>query len=141
MEPFCFKDHTADIAMAVTGATIEELFTHAAEGLSTQLFSAPEKLTGYKTARKKIELAAPGREDLFIDWLNELIYLFYSEGFLFKSAEFADLQNTNLICRVEGYTIPRKDRVYAKEIKAATYHDLRIEERPGMFQVEVVLDI
>lgn len=127
--------------MAVTGASLPELFEHAAEGLATQLFSAPEKLKEYKTAQKKIELAAPGREDLFIDWLNELIYLFYDEGFLFKNAAFEKLLEDDLECSVEGHVIPKPDRIYSKEIKAATYHDLRIEEKAGMFQAKVILDI
>ncbi len=127
--------------MAVSGTSLQALFAHAAAGLATQLFSAQEKIAGYPTARKEIELAAPGREDLLIDWLNELIYLFYDEGFLFTAAEFAHLDEKRLACGVEGHAVPRKDRGYAKEVKAATYHDLRIEQKAGMFRAEVILDI
>jgi len=127
--------------MVVTGAALEELFVHAADGLAVQLFSAPERLSGYKVVRRTIELNAQTCEELLVDWLNELIYVFFADGFLCAKACVSIREEAVLSGCVEGYSIPPKDMVYAREIKAATYHGLKIEKNDAGLEAEVLLDV
>lgn len=141
MKPFYFKDHTADIAMAVTGTTLADLLTHAAEGLASQLFIEPGKVKTYPTEWKNIRIEAVSPEELLVDWLNELIYLFFTESFLYQQADFSAVEENGLAGTVGGYIVPKKDMVYAKEIKAATFGNLTIERKNNIFYTEIILDL
>ncbi|MGC9063671.1 MAG: archease, partial [bacterium] len=71
MKRFELIDHTADIGITAYGNTLEELFENAAYGL----FSV---ITDIDTVEPKeqyrVFVDAMDEEELFIAWLNELIY-------------------------------------------------------------------
>ena len=75
-----FVDHTGDIGVRVFGQTLPELFQQAAEAL-TFIITDPETIR--IKATRKILLEAKTDEELLITWLNQLVYLFDTEGLLF----------------------------------------------------------
>ncbi|MFC2149514.1 archease [Candidatus Auribacterota bacterium] len=140
MKPYHFKDHTADIIMAVSGNSIEELFSNAAEGLAVAIFGEESK-EKYRTDVLKTELEDPCREDLLVDWLNEIIFKFYAEDMLYKQACLSMCEEGKLAGDVSWYVIPKQEKSRAKEIKAATYHDLKIKMKACKYYVEILFDV
>ena len=127
-------DHTADWAYRVWGESLEELFTHAAQGLyylvGVQLAKEPRVM-------RKIHLTGVDSESLLFAWLNELIHLHKSENLGFDQVEILQLDSHTLQAKVKGAST----RQWLKDIKAATYHNLVIHSTAIGFEATLVLDV
>jgi len=140
MSDFEFIEHTADIGLRVYGKTREDLFKNAAFALSKLLVD--KELAGDK--RISVQLEAESFEDLLINWLNELISNFFAHKFL--GSEFClSLKNEDdkksLQAEVLGSKFdPYKNKIN-REVKAATYHNLKIVKTNGGFSAEIIFDV
>ena len=130
-------DHTADIGMIVRGDSLKVLFQNAASGL----FSLLTDIDKVKPAIKKsIRISSPDRESLLVDWLNELLYLFEAEFYLFGKFEIEKLDDKSLQAVCHGEKITGKHEI-KREIKAATYHMLNLTKEGNGYKAQVIFDI
>lgn len=130
--------HTADLAAKIYGKTLEKLFENAA----FSMFDMMANLEGLaQEEERKIELKAPDKESLLILWLNELLFSSYEEKVLYSDFSIEELTETRIKARVKGAKIDPSSPRMQKEIKAATYHDLKIGKTGKGFEVTVVFDI
>lgn len=139
MEKFEPIEHTADVGIRVYSATLEGLFRNAAEAL-VSLFT--DKLIP-QTSKKTIRIEGKTLEDLLVNWLNELISVFFTYKFL-ASGYNITIQKKDIYlleAEVSGADFdPYKSKIKA-EIKAATYHNLAITKTDGHFKVEIIFDV
>ena len=126
-------EHTADPAIRVYGRDMKELFANAACGMFA-LMAEPSKET---TCEREVTLEANDYEGLLVDWLNELIYLHEVEGETYSQFAIETLLPTKLKAHVIGGPTKHK----TKAIKAATFHDLAIEETPSGLVATIVFDV
>jgi SHS2 domain-containing protein len=132
-------DYTADVGIKANGRDLAGAFSHAAEGMFS-LITDPEKIAD--TGFSDVEVSAPDRETLLVAWLNELIFLFETERWLFKRFHIVTLNQDSLTARCYGEKIDKARHELKREIKSATYHRLKIERLPDKgYQVQVLLDI
>ena len=138
MKPFEVIDHTADIGIVVYGADIKQVFANAALGL----FNLMADLDNLKEdTKREIEMSAEDVEVLLVEWLNELIYISEVEHIIFKRSEINELSNTKLKATCFGQkTRPGQHRL-KREIKAATYHMLRLNKDDGGYKVQIIFDV
>jgi SHS2 domain-containing protein len=130
-------DHTADIGIMAKGADMKQAFANAARGL----FSLITDLKSVREIKQRnIEVVAPDREALLVNWLNELIYLFETKEMLFSRFDITSLTDTVLKATAYGEKINRKKHHLRRGVKAATYHMLKIEDSDGC-KVSVLFDI
>ncbi|MBI2996433.1 MAG: archease [Candidatus Melainabacteria bacterium] len=118
-------DHPADIGIKVYGKTIEELFINAALGttsLITDLDSISTKL------KKEIIVKEKSIEELFINWLDEVIYLFDTEGFLAKNIVVETFHGAFLHANIEGEIFNKDKHEIKLYLKAVTYHQLEVKQ-------------
>jgi len=135
---FEFIDHTADIGIIAHGDTISQVFANAARGL----FSIIADLGGIRESeRRDIELAAPDRESLLVEWLNHLIYLFDTENIIFTKFDITRLSDTRLHATAYGEKADVHRHRLKTGVKAATYHMLNIEKKDGGYRAQVLFDI
>jgi SHS2 domain-containing protein len=131
--PFEEIDHTADWAFRVHAKSREELFADAAQALY--------ELGGVRTnppgESKTLRLRADDLEGLFIQWLNELLFLIDHDHAALRGIRIRRLTDTDL--EASGNTAEVES--VGKYIKAATYSGLRIREENGEWQATVVLDV
>jgi SHS2 domain-containing protein len=134
---FEILDHTADVGIIAYGADLRQAFANAARGL----FSLITELDDVEeVTHRDIGLEASDEESLLVAWLNELIYRFDTEGILFKRFDISQLDNTHLKARGYGEKADRSRHQLTREVKAATYHMLKVEKKDG-FRVQVIFDI
>lgn len=138
IEDFKILEHTADIGIIAYGKDIREVFINAAKGLFSLIIDPAEV-----SARKTWEIAvtAPDREALLVNWLNELIYLLDAQGTLFKDFEIINMTETELKVKASGEKINTKKHHLKREVKAATYHQLKIEQTADGWRAQVIFDI
>ena len=137
-KPFEIIDHTADIGIIAYGTDIKQIFANAALGL----FSLMAKLDDIKEdAQRDLVLSAEDEEVLLVEWLNELIYIFDVEHIVFKRFEIDKLSGNQIKARCFGQKIKPGQHKLKREIKAATYHMLRISKSNSNYEVQVIFDI
>jgi SHS2 domain-containing protein len=134
-------EHTADIGIRVGGANLAELFSRAAEAMFDIIAEekSPLQPVAKSAVKSLIKLKADSREELFIDWLNELLSLSTTKEVIFSGFKFKKVQDNALEAELIGQNI--ENYQVKTEIKAATHHQLRIEKITGGWQAEVIFDV
>jgi SHS2 domain-containing protein len=131
---WCELDHTADLAVKVYGSNLEALFTAAAQALFELAF---EPASQQASRQFSVNLAAPDVETLLVDWLNELLYLSEIHGVYFTKFSFLTILPTKLSANLDALKLSATKQV----IKAATFHNISIDERNDGLHTTVVFDI
>lgn len=138
MAGFELLPHTADTGFRAWGETLEELFAQAAGALVEIALDAAAA-----EAREARQIAAAGtdREELLVNWLNEVLYVLDGERFVPARCEALRIGEGAVCGRLVGE--PRDDARHPPRmvVKAATFHQLRIREQNGRWEAEVYLDI
>jgi SHS2 domain-containing protein len=134
---FEILDHTADVGIIAYGADISQAFANAAKAL----FSLITELDDVEEViHRDIELTASDEESLLVEWLNELVYQFDTEGIIFKRFDIIQLDNTQLKARGYGEKADSSKHKLKMGVKAATYHMLKVDKNDGC-RVQVLFDI
>ncbi|GBD11073.1 Protein archease [bacterium HR23] len=138
MGGFTFLEHTADVGIVAEGATLAEAFAWAGMGM----FAVIADLSTVREQEKvEVEVTAPDREALLVDFLNELNFLFEARGFLCKRIEVVEMEDTRLRAVCWGEKIDRSRHRIQCLVKSATYHALALQPTNGGWRVQVILDI
>ncbi|MBF0475254.1 MAG: archease [Deltaproteobacteria bacterium] len=135
---FRLIDHTADIGIEVWGAGYPELFEHAAAAL-TQLLTDPETINELET--RELEVTGYDPEDLLINWLRQILYLFQGEGFLTAVSRVTHLTDTTLSAGLVGERWDSDRHPLVNDIKAVTYHGVQITRRQGNYFTRIIFDV
>ncbi len=138
MKTFETIEHTADIGVRSFGATEEEAFENAAVGMFSLL--ADLELVG-EEAEFPVSVEAEDRETLLVEWLNELLYIYESQGVLLKRFHIGRLEDTHLEGAAWGSPIdPARDEIRT-DIKAVTYYQLQVARTEKGWTAEVIFDV
>lgn len=139
-KPFEIMEHTADVGIVGYGEDLKEVFKNTAIGMFSLIADLD---TISNTIKAEVEVEAEDVEGLMVAWLNELIYLFEIKGAIFKEFDILRLGEGKLKALACGEKIdPLKHKINA-EIKAATYHLLKIEKQTDKrrFRSQVLFDV
>jgi SHS2 domain-containing protein len=133
-------EHTADIGLRIRAAGLEELFTEAARGLFALITNNPADIQ----LLEQVEITVSGSQNeldyLLFDWLNELLYLFDSRQLLFTKFD-VQFTDAGLTATVRGEPFDRDRHRMEHELKAITYHGLKVAKDGDSWLAEIVLDI
>ena len=128
-------DHTADIGIIAYGKRVEEIFENAAYGMFDTMVDLKDV---YPIGKYRVKVESPTLDDLLVDYLSELLYVY--------SVEFFVMCDFNVIIheKDDGYVLSgvalgeplNKEKHKIKvEIKAVTYHELEINLKEGYAKV------
>jgi SHS2 domain-containing protein len=131
-------DHTADLGLRIHASDLNGLFAEAGRALLSVIVSNPE--SGEPRESLALHIAGSDLEYLFVDWLDELLFLFESKRFLASEFE-TQRDDTGLSATVRGEPCDPARHVLAHEVKAVTYHGLEVEQSSDGWRAEVILDI
>src|SRR6059036_2306363 len=119
-----FFEHTADIGVRVYGQTLAELFENATRAM----YEALGELRKTDDRRQKtVDLQAERLEDLLHDWLAELLLEVEVNHVLYDEMEI-EVGAGKLTASLNGGTINFARSQTNEEIKAVTYHQLRVKQ-------------
>lgn len=133
-------EHTADIGLRVTATSLEQLFAEAGRAVASLIIENPEAIE--LRQRVAIELEAEDAQGLFVDWLRELIYRFETEHLLLRefSIRVSD-GNRGLRAECQGEPADWSRHLPDHELKAVTYHRLRVAQTATGWEAEMIFDI
>jgi SHS2 domain-containing protein len=131
-------DHTADLGLRVGAPDVETLFVEAAAALFSVIVS--DLTTVQPELCREVRLPPDDREYLLFDWLKALLFLFDSEHLLFNGFKVR-IGDEGLIGSAWGEPLDRDRHLLEHEVKAITYHGLRVQPVDGSWLAEVIVDI
>ena len=144
MGTFRTFDHTADVGLEVRGESLEDLLATAAQAVFSLIIEAgPSAVETEAEVLAEAETGARAEwEDVFVVWLQELLYRFEMEHLVPLEFDFAEAGPARVRARVGfGRFDPKRHRA-ATEVKAVTYHELAVREEPGgTWSARFILDV
>jgi len=116
-----------DAFIEVTGKTLNEAFENS--GIAVVDTMVDIKLVEKKETRK-IELRANDLKSLLYNWLEEIIILTITDGFVPKTFNVKIIKNDiySLSAEIGGEELNFEKHHFKLEIKAPTYHLMEIKE-------------
>ena len=126
-------EHTADWALKVWAPDLPTLLITAARGMYA--------LSGIQTdpnsiQAKSIQLESTDAEGLLVDFLSELLFLAELEHV--AAIEFeTSVKDSSLIAEIRTGSIIK----IQKEIKAITYHNLKIIRKKDLLETVIIFDV
>lgn len=138
-KPYELLEHTADIAIRVKGRDLKEIFRAAAAAIFDIM--AQDKGSAGSSLGKTVTIkqSAGDIEELFVNWLNELLSLSAADEVIFYDFHIDKLEQHSIEASAAGRSM--KEYKVNIEIKAATYHQLKIESNGSGWQAEVIFDV
>jgi SHS2 domain-containing protein len=137
---FEFFDVTADVGFRAYGKTMEEAFQNAASAM----FDVITDVTKINPSQeRKVVIESEDTVALLFDWLSELIFLHDSQNMIFSKFKLGITQKSHDLYILNGSAwgeiLDRDKHEIRDDVKAVTYHLMKIEENKG-FMVQVILD-
>lgn len=127
------RPHTADWALEVWAPDAPALLTQAALGMAALM--GIQTRSGPRISRE-FEVSYADLETLLVGFLSEVLYLTHHDGVKFDQFDL-QLSPDRLHAAISGQPIDH----LAKEIKAVTYHDLRVVETVRGLEATLVFDV
>ena len=131
-------EHTADLGLRIRAPTLDALFSDAARGLFALLIANLEAAEGVQT--KTYQLGPDESDYLLADWLRELLYTFDADRLVLVEFDVRlDEKGLRAVCRGEPLDPARHNVDH--EVKAITYHELKVVAAPDGWLAEVIVDV
>jgi tRNA nucleotidyltransferase (CCA-adding enzyme) len=130
--------HVADVGVRGVGATREEAFVQAAVAL-TAVIANPAAVR----SEQAVDIVAEGEDDesLLLAWLDAIIYEMAVRHMLFGRYAL-EIRGMRAVGRAWGEAVDAARHEPAVEIKAATYAELAVTQRPdGAWVAQCVVDV
>lgn len=131
-------EHTADIGLRARAADLNALFAEAAKAFFSVIVENPDEVRA--TGEFPVSVEADQVDDLMYDWLSELLYLFETQHVLLCEFEVA-VRHGGLTATVRGEPIDSERHRLDMEVKAITYHELKVERDGEGWLAEVIVDL
>jgi len=133
-----FIDHTGDTGLDIRADSLEDVFRYGALGMFEIIapgndFKPREKMT--------VALEGADTEELLVNWLSELNVLLQTESFALAEIESLKIEHNRLKALVSGEEFDPERHSMEVEIKAVTYHMLKIEKTTAGWTARVIFDI
>ena len=129
---------SSDLAVKVFGKSQAELFANSAFALFDQLtdigkVDLHDRLT--------LEVEGADRDDLMVNWMRELLYLYQRSGYLLKDFVVREVKDNYIRGEVSGEKFDPDRHEIQREIRAVVSHQSRMEKTGDQWTAQVVLEL
>ncbi len=134
--PYRALEHTADIRLRIFGKTYRQLLQNAVFAVTDTLTDA-KKVKSLHSRRVRLVVADP--DEMVLQLMREVLFLFDAKKFLTRRLVVQRLTDKILVGRLWGEGWKGQD--LKTELKAVTYHGLKVEKKRERWIAEVILDV
>lgn len=128
-------EHTADAMVEAHGKDLGERFGNAAYAMFDQITDIGKV---EPKGELRVVLSGESREQLLVDFLQELLFLHDTEGLLFSEFD-VKTDGRSLEAFVRGEEFDNSRHPKRSLVKGVTYHKLEIDDRKGT--VTILFDV
>ena len=134
---FTLREHTADVAVEADAPTLGGVFAAVADGLAAAMCDEIPA----SGDRFPVSVRAESLEATLFDYLDQLIYERDVRGVLPVAHEATVREDgDDWVVEASARGVPFED-VEARDVKAVTYSEMRLEETDDGWQAYVVFDV
>jgi len=131
-------DHTADAGLLGRADSLGELFEALAEALAG-LVCPREQVA--PSRRRKIAVQAEDVEALLVDFLNKVLWTIQTEHFMIAAVRATACDETAVVVELAGEPYEPGRHELTGEIKAVTYHKLKVAREGAGWVGRVIVDM
>lgn len=135
---FDLFDHTADVGVRAFAPTLPGLLQPAAEGLYAVI---GELVPGGDSKPEQFTSASGDLAILVHDFLSELLVMFEQDQRIITALTVDTFEPGRLNATGESQILDPEKSLYDREVKAITYHGLRITPIEGGHELRYIVDI
>ncbi|MCL5420225.1 MAG: archease [Candidatus Parvarchaeota archaeon] len=132
----------ADVAFEVHGDNLEEVLEYAADALANTMIKNPTAINTRIT--REFEVTSKDLDLLLIRFLDRLIFYKDTEQLIFGNVDVKvenRLDSWTAYCTAKGEKLDPARHQFVVDVKAATMHLLKVQNKGGEWSARVVLDI
>ena len=131
-------EHTADLGLRVRAADLDALYAEAGRGFFSMIVENLDEVGTAESVTLRVHGGDPAH--LLVDWLHELLVAFETQSLVLS--EFAvRVGDDGLHATCGGEVLDPDRHRLLHEVKAITYHGLRVERVDDGWEAEVIVDI
>jgi SHS2 domain-containing protein len=123
----------------VTGDSQADLFAHSALALFDVMVADVDKIESKE--RLPLEVEGSDRDDLMVNWVRELLYLYQGSGYLLKEFVIHEVKDTVVKADVAGEKIDPDRHEIQQEIAAVAFHKSRMEKTGDQWTAHLIFEL
>lgn len=131
--------HQSELAVRVIGESQADLFANSALALFDVMVADMDKIESKE--RLPLEVEGADRDDLMINWVRELLYLYQSSGYLIKEFVIREVKDTVVKADVAGEKIDPDRHEIKQEIAAVAFHKSRMEKTGNQWTAHLIFEL
>jgi len=128
----------SELAVKVTGSSQADLFGNSAFALF-DVISDMEKVEIKE--RLSLEVEGADRDDLLVNWMRELLYLYQGSGYLLKEFVIREVRDTSVKAEVCGEKVDPDRHEIKQEIAAVAYHQSRMTKTGNQWTAQLIFEV
>ncbi len=130
---------TADIGLHIVGKNKKELIVNSFKGISYLIGTPKIKVNNRELKKESIKIKKESFESLIVNFLNEVIFIHEKTVSLPYKFKVIELKNNSLLGSI--YLLPKNLSNFRYELKAVTYHNLKIVKKRKYYHIKILIDI
>lgn len=128
----------SEIAVRVVGNSQADLFANSAFALfdvmvEMQAIEARERLP--------LEIEGSDRDDLMVNWLRELLYLYQGSGYVLREFQIREVKDTVVKAEVAGEKIDPDRHEIKQEIASVAFHKSRMDKTGDQWTAHLIFEL
>jgi SHS2 domain-containing protein len=131
-------EHTADVGFWVRADDFNDLLVEAGQALFAIMILNPEQVE--PRLEVVIRLVGQDPEDLLLDWLSDLLFIFEQRRLVLARFE-VEVEPTGIFGRAWGEPLDLSRHHLGNEVKAITYHQLTVRRTADAWEARVIVDV
>ena len=88
-----------------------------------------------------LEIEGTDRDDLMVNWMRELLYLYQGSGYLLKDFQIREVKDTIVKAEVAGEKIDPDRHEIKQEIAAMAFHKSRMDKTGNQWTAQVIFEV
>jgi len=131
--------HQSELAVKVVGASQADLFANSAYTLFDVMVADLDKVDCKDHI--PLEIEGTDRDDLMVNWMRELLYLYQGSGYLLKEFQIREVKDTIVKAEVAGEKIDPDRHEIKQEIAAIAFHKSRMDKTGNQWTAQVIFEV
>ena len=128
----------SELAVRITGGSQADLFANSAFAL----FDVMADVSKIEIKeRMNLEVEGTDRDDLMVNWMRELLYLYQGSGYLLREFNIREVRDTLVKAEVCGEKIDPDRHEIRQEIGSVAFHKSRMEKTGNQWTAQVIFEL
>ena len=128
----------SELAVRVAGNSQADLFANSAFALF-DVMTDIDKVDIEE--RMSLEVEGTDRDDLMVNWMRELLYLYQGSGYLLREFLVREVKDTLVKAEVAGEKIDPDRHEIQQEIAAVAFHKSRMEKTGNQWTAHLIFEV